>query len=354
MSTRASGYYAALASPRVRVASDQYAVDPNDVVVTYRYQNRTDHPITVSRRDGTRFLVMPTEKLNCTGQFSVFVTYSCKRTVISECLNQLNAVLGTNAEMETVAKALLRNFNRTTATVVNATVEYMLSEDELTQQGGRVYLTDVDVMVEHTGGRVVPHPFSRDSQNRSALQALLPAAGPNTFAFMLKAVDNSYRKHFSDRYINLGGKVYQIPVEEDESLSTGVHVISRVPVSRDRRDNEGELCSTRMDFEQADELFHLHTTVEQAELGGPPSEMLKEKLNERLARQRLEELDIKDRTTVKELELQQLRTQTARNKAEQEQEQSTVRNVLEWVKVGSAIFATTLSLLTIWQKYSTR
>lgn len=354
MSTRTGGHYAAMTTPRVRVASENFQLDPNDVTISYRYQNRTDHPMTVSRRDGTRLVVLPTEKLNCTGQFSIFMTLSCKRTVISECLKQLDEVLGKNVETDVLHKALVRNANRTTSTVVSATVEYMLDEDQLMQQGGRVYLTDVDVMLDRVGSRQVPHPFSRDMQNRSALQALLPKAGPNTFAFMLKAVDNSSYKHFSDRYINLGGQVYQIPVEADESLTTGIHVIARVPVTKENLDNEGALRSTRMDFEQADELFHLHTTVERAELGGPPSEMLKERLNERLANQRLEELNIKERSTKDELELQRLRNSTARNRAVLDHEQSTVRNVLEWVKVGSTIFATTLGLLTAWQRYATK
>jgi len=347
-----------MACSRVRPCSRMEGQDINDVMVTYRYRNRTNTDIYVSRRDGIRLKVEPTDRLEAVNEFSIFVSYTAKRAVINEMLSRLNdSPDALTDEKRQIAQAFRKTLHKERSGVVCATVEYMVRDDAIVQAGGRVYLTDVDVVLEWPEHRSMPHPYSRSEQEKSTLAAMLPGAGSRTFAFMLKAVDNSGMRHFTDRYVNLGGKVYRVPTERDEAFSTGVHVVTRIPVAALDDDpltgSGGELTSKWHSFEEADKLYHLHRTVEDATMGGPLGEVIKEHLNEQAARHRLQEGEQKGQQLVLERELQTLRNANARLKVEQDSQVHHQRTFMEWVKVCATVLTTGIALLTAVQKFAT-
>jgi len=235
--------------------------------------------------------------------------------------------------------------------VVTATVEYVINEQQLDDAGGRVYLTDLDLMLEWKGqGKPVKHPFSYAEREKKTLESILPSYTTSSYALMIKAVDNTNRDHYSHRYINIGGEVFQIPVERDMAYVTGIHVTTcRAVTDRGVQDEKG-LETKYYTYEDADKKFNLHRTVEDAKYGGPIEEASKAILNASAARMRLEEQSIRSWQTEAERDIMVMKVQTQKQKAEQELEASAQRSLMEWAKVGTAVLGAAVSLLTIWQK----
>ena len=348
--------FIATSAPIVRVPRDTGLVDPSDVTVSYRYQNRTDNPITVSRRDGIRVVVQPTAKMHPVDEFNIYVTYTGSRDVINNAYNLLNESPDDGQENRQLARALRRAVDRAKTGNVSATLEYVLTEEHLKRMGGRVYLTDVDLLIEWPGSKEIEHPFCRQQQEKRNLETLLPNCSDHTFALMFKAVDNSGRSHYADRYINLGGKIYRIPVERDEAYSTGFHVMSRSPVSGHSSVGmpAADMVPQYYTFEQADALFGLQKTVEEAYFGGPVSELRKAQLNDAVTENRLKEAGTRSEQLGVEVELQRLRNEAARNKTLNDSVIDKQKNLLEWAKITTGVIGTVIGALTIWQKFATK
>lgn len=345
--------YIVQATPSVRNVTHSGVGDPNDLMVTYRYQNRTDRLVTVSRRDGTRFTIKRTERATPNDEFSILVTYFGPVDVIIECLNLLDESREDSPDTRKIMRAFHRASDRRKGRTVTATVEYVINEKQLDDAGGRVYLTDLDLMLEWKGhGKAVNHPFSYAEREKKTLETMLPSYSTSTFALMFKAVDNTGKDFYSHRYINVGGEVFQIPVERDEAYVTGIHVTTRRAVTDRGVQDEDGLDTKYYSYEDADKKFFLHRTVEDAKYGGPIEEASKALLNASAARMKLEEQSLKTWQTGQEREITIMKVQSQRQKAEQEKEAAAQRNFMEWAKVGTSILGAAVSLLTIWQKIS--
>lgn len=343
--TKTPANYAVGSAKSIRLPGDTFNNDPTDISVTYRFQNRTDRPITVTRRDGVRFSVRPTSRFNTIDEFRIYVQYSASRDVIKNIAEVLNESSNTGIEHDKILRSMRKAYNKGNSNPITATVEYIVVEDQLRNAGGRVYLADLDIVVEMGGLKPMTHPFSNAGIERHKLNSIMPSCTDNTLAFMFKAVDNSEYKLFTDRFINIGGLVFRIPVERDDAFGTGVHVISRSPidVKVQAGDDVDELTSTFYTFEEADKRFGLYLTAEEAKVAGPLVESKKEQANLFIAEAKLE--SIKD-----ERGLQILRNQQQQQKLELDMQLNGGKSFLEYAKVGTAILTAVVTVLTIWQK----
>lgn len=342
--------YAVGSANTVRAPGDAHYTDYNDICVTMRYQNRTGNPVYVTRRDGLRFKLQPVKRYNISDEVRIYVTYKANRDVIKYSADLLNATPNTGVLHDKILRALNRAWHNSTAREIDATVEMVITEKQLSNSGGRLYLADLDLLIEV--GRVTPmaHPYSYNGIDRKRLDSLMPSCSRNTLAFMFKAVDNSGAKIFADRYINIGGMVFRIPVEEDDAYATGIHVVARrsvAVVASEQTNHSDELEPAFYTFDEADKLFGLHLTAEEAKVAGPLVEHMKEQAAIQSARDKLEAVR-------GEGELQQLRNKQQQQKMELDVHLHDGKTLLEWSKIGLGVFTTAVSILAIWQKLASK
>lgn len=345
-----------LRSEKIRPVWYSERVDQiNDVEINVRYVNRTARPLLVSRRDGLRLVVNPRNVAQPSDEFSIYVTLKGPLSVIKNTLSRLNDDSNPSGlERVRWVKRLDHAIDRaeSDATVVEATVEYMLSEDTLNRKGGRVYMTDQDIVVEwhdpHT--RPINHPFCQIEQDAKSMEAIFTGCGKTSLVMLFRAVDNSGRREYSDRYVNIGGRVYKIPVERDDSLHTGIHITTRRSVAEGQDECPIDLTTEWMSFESADKRFHLHTTVENAHNGGPITEVLKDHLNAHAASQKLEEAKLRRELLQLEDDLQRMRYERDMQKTDRDDKLGTQKIVLEWIKTVAALVTAGLSLYAAFRK----
>lgn len=345
-------------SGRARLVRPVYASEridlKNDVEVNVRYVNRTNRPILVTRRDGIRFVVYPHTFGNPSDDFSVYVTLKGPVDVIKNALDRLNdryAPKGIECEKWRASLDRALYVVKDDATVVSATVEYMLSEQQIDTLGGRVYMTDQDIVVEWHDPivQIVTHPFSQGEIEKKSLEAVFTGCGQDSFVMLFRAIDNSGQL-FSDRYINIGGQVFKVPIEQDESLESGVYVTTRRSMAENRDEAPHELVSHFMTFEQADRILHLHKTVEDAKNGGPVTQIAKDHLNAHAASQKLEEAKIRQQQLRMEEELQKIRHEREKEKLAREEKHSLQKIVLEWIKTAATLISAGLGLYAAFRK----
>lgn len=314
--------------------------DEADISVTTRYRNRTRHPIAVIQRSGVRLTLEPCKTVNPIGELHIQITYAGSYDVIKNILGRLDEEPSpTDSEQRHWKAAFKRALDLASlhATVIYVTVEYALEERHLDQFGGKVYLTDLDLIVgwDDHHLRKIRHPYCRQEIEQKSLEAVFTGVTNKSFVFMVRAIDNTGGKGFADRYVNIGGKVYQVPVERDENLLTGIHVIARRPVDS-KSLIPGELQSEHYRFNDADKILHLHLSAEEAQHGGPLTDTIKDRLAAQVSTNKLEEL-----------ELQRELTQV---KAQYDQQLNTQRLVMEWIKTIATLLTAGLTIYAALRK----
>lgn len=328
----------------------------SDVEVNVRYVNRTLYPIVITRRDGLRFIVKPhTRKLN-TDDIGIYVTLKGPVDVIKNTLRRLNDDTNPSSqERLRWIKSLDRQLtllNKDDKTVVTATVEYMLSSAHLDELGGRAYMTDQDIMIEWYEHDQIPlnHPFCQAEQDAKSMDAIFTNCGKESLVLLFRAIDNTGRRQYSDRYVNVAGKVYRIPIETDKTLKQGIHVTTRRSVDNHQHIFPGELATEHYEFDVADKLFDLHLTVEDAVNGGPMTEVIKEKLNHQAAAQKLREAELRHAQLLMDEEFQRARFERDMRRSDMDNKANTQKLVLEWVKTLATLITAGLGLYAAFRK----
>jgi hypothetical protein len=334
--------YAVGAAKVVRLPGLTYSTDVNDLTITRRYQNRTDSMLYVSNRDGIKFMSVPSSRFGTDDEFKIFVSYTGRKNVIKNCIDVLNEASGNTVEKDRIRKALTKSIQGKSEIECTATVEYVVTADQIVAAGGRIYLGDLDLLLETDRVRPMTHPYSHSGIDRKKIDALMPSCSDETLAFMIKAVDNTGFRTYSDRFINLGGDVYLIKVEQDDTHPTGVHVLSRFPVTKNEavHRTSNEITSAFYTFDEADAKFGLYQTVEEAISAGPIAEAMKEQAVIQVARDKL--IGIKE-----ERELQILRNKQTSLKIEADLQLNPGKSFLEFAKVGTGILTAVVTVLTI-------
>jgi hypothetical protein len=341
--------YVVGAARNVRLPGVDYNHDINDITVTKRYQNLTDSLIYVTHRDGLRLMSTPSKRFGIADEFKIFVSYTGRKNVIKNCIDLLNEASVSTSEKDRIKKALTKSIQTKTDLVCTATVEYVISEDQILAAGGRLYLGDLDLLLETERVRPMMHPYSHDGIDRKKIDSLMPSSGEETLAFMFKAVDNTGFRTYGDRYINLGGNVYLVKVEKDDTHDTGIHVVGRKPVTKGEGSTgpRNDIMSTWYTFDEADAKFGLYQTIEEAISAGPIAEAMKEQAVIQLSRDKL--------TSIREeRELQVLRNKQTTLKIESDLQLNPGKTFLEYAKVGTAVLTAMVTVLTIVIKLSSK
>jgi len=325
-----------------------YSHTETDVSYTYRYQNLTRHPLTVVNRDGSRLRVMLAPGHRPCGEFRVFKTITGPIDVIKNIVSTLDAAQRTNehfAMLRAIEHAVYGLKHGQPTRSMSITIEYILSDTQLDSLGGRAYMPEVDLLVERQDGQApLRHPFDRGNRDTHSIDKVFGVKAENNFLFMIRAIDNTGKNQYTHRYVNLGGKIYEVPVERDvHSLRTGIHITTRLPVEDGKERRPNELTQLYLTFEQADKMLNLQHTVEEARLGGRLEEVAKDQLNERTIRMKLEQTEHEARMLREKLEHQT-------NKEQLDYKLNQQRMLMEWLKVVATLVTTGLTLWAAFRK----
>jgi len=223
---------------------------------------------------------------------------------------------------------------------------------DICDAGGRCYMPDVDLLVEWLADHGSIHPFDKVKRDESTLRSIDEGVGDATFVLMIKAVDNAPQVQRATRYINLGGDIFQIPIERDLKYHTGIHVVSRMPVRNGEMTSEVDRRSYT--FEEADAKFNLQLNVENAINGGALNDMAKLIIDRETTERRVGEARLRTDQLEQDTELQRLRNEAALSKAQQEKEAAVRRNYVEWAKTSVAVIGAAVTLYGILSKVTSK
>lgn len=160
-----------------------------------------------------------------------------------------------------------------------------ISHQQLTDQGGVVYLNDVDLVVGFEQYREAAlHPYSPAGQRQSVSEQLDPVNGVQQ-RYLL--VDNSGLHGV--RWVNTGFGVFELRAHRDPQLNDGVYVT----YSDGRR---VEPHTQYYSLEEAEKRLGLYLNKAQAEAFGSPEERFKSEMKEveqQIARDKVEAARLK-------------------------------------------------------------
>lgn len=337
---------------RVRQGSRAHINGKTDCSVTVSYFNRFDRPICITHRDGSVNVLQPISS-NANDELIVCVSRLMSRDVMERTLDYLKIdTIDDDPERDQWIRAYEAALYNKTHLMLQASVEYVLHHRDLSDAGGRCYMPDLDILVEWQAERGHPHPFSKVQRSRATMEAIVPGVDEETFVLMIKAVDNSQYSQRADRYVNIGNKVFRIPVERDLNYQSGVHLVTRRPVNDDN--GHDRIAHFQYNFEEADKVLSLHRTVEDAINGGPIEAVARSLVEKVTAEKKVEEAHMRAEQLDEEARLQRLRNEGAMYKAEQENAAWTRKNYVEWAKTISALFGAAITIYGLWSKITAK
>lgn len=329
---------------------------PGAPVIRTTYYNYMDRDIRIKRRDGTSIVVNNLGRY-VSDEFVICISQSMRRDVMQRTLDSLiaNPVSrdrDTSCWISAYEIELARGANNSYLT---ASVEYVIYHRDLVDAGGRCYLPDLDILMEESDRAGGAHPFERSMRDEAMLEAIVPGVGDDTFVLMIKAVDNSAHPQRGNRYVNIAGEIYAVPIERDTKYTTGIHLVTRPPVHEDGLAARGDGMIIRSySFEEGDVKLFLHRSVEAARHGGPVNEVIKQLLDRESAIKRLEEAKLRTEQLEADAELQRLKNEGALHRAQAEKEASMRRNLLEWAKTAAALLGVALTIYGLASKSSSK
>lgn len=174
------------------------------------------------------------------------------------------------------------------------TVKFTVSDEIMRLNNNDVYINDIDSAIRSGASDVdttiIPtHP---DSKAGRMLKDTVRSKG-----FNLNMVINDPKQVFGERFINVLGEVYRIPVTNDPMEREGIHVYESTPSAVERYGTP--MRKRVITFDQAAELEMFYPSQHQAKTLGDANSAMKRELDEyknRLARDTIErERDLSDR-----------------------------------------------------------
>jgi len=198
----------------------------------------------------------------------------------------------------------------------SAWVEYTIPASDFDANGGVLFLQNIDLQVSVLDqASTAPHPFSLLGQrNRDAYDFKEDMTPRGVFyGVYIRDKDN----HFGQRFININGHVYGIPVLTDETTERdGVYFIhcnrttsSFVPT---------RVFTEFYPFDEADEKLGLYQTYREALTLGDPQERFKREYELRIQQLKNDELQFKEDRAAQEREMDAIRERHRREQAEYE------------------------------------
>ena len=183
----------------------------------------------------------------------------------------------TSLEAEKIDSAVFRDDRRRVNTM-HAEVEYRISRREFHENGGALYLSNLDLVVSIVNRNYAPkHPYSKIGLREAMIENDPLLSRAEGLSYQIKIVDR--HGQCGDRFINVNGKVFHIRPTINSNAPDGVYVCSPVPSagSHDMLLPHSEFYP----FEVAEKELNLFKTYQDALTLGNPEHLYKRELEER-------------------------------------------------------------------------
>lgn len=207
-------------------AQDALFATQAQVEVGYRFYNGLAVPVTISLRSGVKYIIPPIPGVR-SSRFIVVADFCHSRNVNFDTTDLLDA----NGELSTPEhKAIDSAIQASTLGPFlmgqkppNSAVKYALSKRDLDKNGGQLYLSNVDVLVSiYSLDRTSSHPATLKAQCNDFLNDDPLLSNLKGFSFTVQIVDR--RNVFGERFVNVCGKIFRIPVSQDPDKTEGVFI----------------------------------------------------------------------------------------------------------------------------------
>ena len=265
---------------------------------TMSYRNGLTYPIKVVHRNGFAVVIPPLPSgLKSTTDFIVEVTYTYTKNVILDT-NHILGVINDRTRPEVVAlnKAVTQtkpvHFKQGNAFVL----AYVISRESLDIYGREVYVDDLDITL-------TADIHSVDVKHTESLEGRLLR--------MWDAIDKSFQYRvdivdpvgvFGDRYMNIGGEVFQLVACSDYTRPPGVyHYTKERRVHEIYEDSGAGYIS--YSFKEADEKMPWYLTHAEAEAHGDLSLARKQEFEARKHELNVRAQEIEEQQQQNRLEL---------------------------------------------------
>lgn len=241
-----------------------------DISRTVEYSNCLTTDVQIAMRDGQPFTIP--RHANAKGRaFIVSVSYKVAGDVYIDDLPML-ADGCYSQELKLIQKSL-ETCEAASRGYVNMglrdkvyTIEYRYSEDDLLNNGGAVYLQEIDLTLSINPNVDVRHPYAAASAPWSLIENELNYGDLNRFNYSIYIVSNN--KAISDRFINVHNKVYRVPVIQNHSLRDGIYLCSTAPLEKSSVGSPLPKIDAVYDYEEGESVLRLFKTVEEARING--------------------------------------------------------------------------------------
>lgn len=234
------------------------------VTRTMRIINEIPYPIGIASREGLKYDLPSSNNLSL-NSLIVQVRYDLSKTSRDTLETLLcSSSVENSPELQLVKQAFAQDklpppFSRT-----KFDIEYVITEKELLDHGGLIYIRDLDLVISSRGCTAIKyHPYSREASlyafSKESFNDDNSAYG-NNFIYTTKLIDNFGQ--IGKRWLRIGSDVVELTPIKDEALSDGIYVATRKP-SINNLGNSTNLIE-RYDVDQETPYFKIYRHFHEA------------------------------------------------------------------------------------------
>lgn len=315
----------------VAVPSGPEGLTPGSAELGFQFINHLHRPVTVLTRTGMRVIipykapprtaksaVKKGNLLDDEPRFIVRAKVVAHHDVILDT-TELSNDCGPSTSVEAQAyrdSIRISEDKIARSQLQEAWVEYIIPASDFDANGGVLFLQNIDLQISVLDqASTAPHPFSIIGQRNRDAYAFKEDLTPRGVFYGVYIRDRD--RQFGERFININGLVYGVPVLDDDSAERdGVYCItcgrttsSFVPT---------RVFAEYYTFEEADEKLGLYQTYREAQTLGNPQERFKREYEERLQQLKNEELEMREERAANERLIEQLKDRQRKDMMEYE------------------------------------
>lgn len=195
------------------------------IKVEWDVVNHTGQPITIARRDGLKYTVPTTfDHLHQSNKLKVRSTYSIPSHLDREISEQLSRDATVCDDVKRLWEARQQTCLTNAVGITQFYLEYLIDLKTLKTREGAIYFTNLDLMISTHGIERAPaHPYTNSAVvERLVNRDLIGQTVTDGFNLQIVIIDNEGK--YDDKFININGSVYRIPVRRDATMLSGVWV----------------------------------------------------------------------------------------------------------------------------------
>ena len=249
---------------------------------TVTYVNGLKYPIYITDRMGlTKTLPSGINKVvNSTCDLEIYLTHKYKYGVNFDPYSILDdKYVANNKTLALLKSEIIKHYDKLTPRQMasgefSVTLKFVVTDELLRLNGNDVYLNDLDVAVKsaiaNDDDLIPTHPESIEGRLLRELK--------QTTGFNLNVFINDPDSKFGERFVNILGQVYRVPMVQDRSKAEGVHFLESTPTELER---VGSPVRKRViAFDDAAVLEQFYPSQHSAKVLGDSNSAMKRQLDE--------------------------------------------------------------------------